>query len=330
MNKRDKNHWLLFPEFFIRLTGAEYLWLRQAGMNALMRFYIAGVSIFLIFGISLFGIWYAIDMLFDSLLIDVFLSIIFAFLFSIIYIFLLQTFTKQNLAQGKSKFNLSNILRLGFIIFISFLVSRTIEIYIWRQELGKEIKPYKAKMLDDYARKISALFQPDIQKIETGRNYYLIQSKRFLTESYNNEIDALSRQKEGLVAKEIALLNIARTQIENSPFFIHRIKMVNRIHIYSWLFCIAIIAFFLFPGYLIYSISCSNEYFRIKKTYETDKIHEEHGLFLRRFHSLFLVLYREPVEHYTVYEDPPFNTMRKFGPKFEPNSDFLKRYFSEE
>src|SRR4051812_7490047 len=114
MKEETMHGWMLLPKSFVRLLGGEYELMRRAGTSVLAKFYVTSVLIIGILALTWISIRYAIDLLFHSMFVEISLAVFFALLFACIYIFLINTFTKERRKARNRFINASNLVRLGF------------------------------------------------------------------------------------------------------------------------------------------------------------------------------------------------------------------------
>jgi len=93
--------------------------------------------------------------------------------------------------------------------------------------------------------------------------------------------------------------------------------------------CASIIFLFLIPGFLIYSISTNDTYYKLKHDWERRLISEEHSAFCKWYTEIFKENFNLDRTCYSVFEDPPFNEIRKAQPSFQSQSDFTKKFSGE-
>ena len=179
MNTRKSFTWLISPKSFIQLIGAEYDILKKSGSASLSKFYIAAITIIVILLISICSILYAMELLFHMIHVELILSIFVSLLFVFIYVFLLNTFSKNIFKPNHDKkqnvwlrrIKLSDMIRTGFVVFIAFLISKPVEVFIFQNELMEKVKVHRLDIVSKYNEKLSKLNGHDILKIESSITY---------------------------------------------------------------------------------------------------------------------------------------------------------------
>lgn len=312
------------PKGFIRLIGAEYDLMVQAGTNVLVKFYLSSVVIMMILLISLFAIHYAVDLLFHIEVVEIILSAFFSTLFVFIYIFLLNTFTKKESSTTNKYLKLSNFIRIGFVVFMAFMISKPIEIYLFNEVLEQEVLDYKQQVLSEHQKKLDAIFSGDLKRLFNKATYY--QEISTSGNPLQPELDAVSGKIKEINKKKQRIMDVAREKVENSSFFIFRIKQLSKKHPLSFLVCLLVIGLFILPGYIIYSISTDDTYYKLKTEYEEGLIRNTYSAFLVQYRKLSLQHFATETDYYTVFEDAPFNIKRKPDNNYQPETEFFKKY----
>ncbi|MES1250209.1 MAG: hypothetical protein ABUL46_05960 [Chitinophaga rupis] len=301
------------------MLGAEYELMRDAGV--LRRFYISSLLIVIIMGLTWISVEYAIDLLFHTIVIEMTLAIFFCLLFVCIYIFILNTFSKDN-RSNERVFNVSNIIRIGFIAFMGFLIAQPLVILLYASSLLPAVEEYKWNVQKLHVAKIDDLGKKEMEKLIAEKHYYMEQKDISATLMYNNQIDKIDNTIKRIQDNAASYKHSSQLAIDNNSFFLYRIQEVNRGYPMAWLFTFFIILLFLLPGYLVYSISSRNEYYQLKKAQEKKLVMEAYDFFTAHYRMLF----NEKVSVFSRYEDPPFNTVRNQPPARASMTDFLQKY----
>lgn len=323
MSTGNTSPWMVSPERFVRLLGAEYGMLREAGL--LKRFYCCSLLIIIIMGLTWMSIQYAIKLLFHTAFAEWSLAIFFSLLFLSMYIFLLNTFSKEN-GLKKTVLSASNIVRTGFVAFMGFLISQPLVIMLYLSTLSPAIEQYKQQLLHEHTVKIGQLSDAELVKLAAKRRYYLEQQEKFQMQIYEQELAKIDNIENTIRQKAASLTLAAAQTINKSSFFLFQVERINHRHPLSWFFTAFIILLFLLPGYLIYKISAQHEYYEMKKAREKKIVMDAYHFFTAQHRKIF----NEQVAIFCRYEDPPFNTIRKEVPKSAAMSDFLQKYLDND
>jgi len=336
MAARMRFTWLISPKSFIQLIGAEYDILKKSGSVSLLKFYIAAVAILVILLISACSILYAMELLFHMLHVELVLAIFVSLLFVFIYIFLLNTFSKNIFKpdEGKDektwyrKIKLSDIIRTGFVVFMAFLISKPVEVFIFQNKLTDKVKTHRVEILSEYNHQLEKLNNKDIRQLQTSIVFYKKQAINYPSPMLLQQIAKLSGKISDIKNKQAVEMQHASIRVEKSDFLLFRIKEVGKDPI-SWAICAGMIGLFLLPGFLIYSISATDAYYKLKREYEVSMVLEEHRAFEDLYTDIFKQTYQLDRIYYTKFLDPPFNNVPKPKPTFQSQNDFFKKYSSD-
>ena len=327
MKIQKQNLWMVSPKSFIKLLGAEYDLMQQAGTSVLGKFYFAAVCIVIIIFLSVGSIWYAIDLLFHDLSTEIMLSVFFALLFACIYIFLINTFSKDQSAEKSKLFSLSNIIRFSFIVFIAYLVAQPLTIAALGEKLEQQTNTYKQAVLKKHLGTINSFYATDLNKLQQRATYCQLQKATFGTQHFDAELVAIETAIHSMNDKENDMAAEARQKIEGSSFFLYRIQMGTH-HVQSWLLTAFIVLLFVLPGYLIYSIAANDAYYALKKGYEKNIIVQGYKAFELQYKYIFQNDFGVTIELFSRFEDPPFKHIRKIPVAPGTMDDFLKKYIT--
>lgn len=317
MSRQDQFSWMVNRKGFIKLVGGEYELMHKAGGTVLFKFYLSSVIILLIAVLSFVSIFYAIRLLFHVLLVEIMLSTFLSLLFVLLFIFIVNTFTKET--RQRKLFNLSNITRLGFVMFIGFIISKPIEALWYKDTIEADIQNHKTELVKDHSLKINQLFDRDLARLIAEKNKYTSMGLPAGIPQIDQQLSLIAQKKNDLAA-------VSALRIEQGAYFIYRIKIIAGKYPGAWLISLFIVAFFLLPVYLIYSISSDEEYFKTKKEQEKRMIERAYKAFTKKYPEIFLAVFNVKLEFYSKYEDPPFNTLIKKAQVCRSVNDFHERY----
>lgn len=308
---------------FVKLLGAEYDLVRHTAV--LKRFYLSALLIITVTVLTSISIYYAIVLLFHSILFEILLSLFFSLLFVCIYIFLLNTFSKEN-RKHRNALNASNAIRIGFIAFMGFLIAQPLAILLHAAPLAADVENYKSKLLKNHSQKITALTKRELTNLTTQYRYYADQKDKFGTSFYNDQLHKIDSTLKSIRHKTAALEFAAYQTINNNSFFLYRVKKLNYSYPLSWLLSLLIILLFILPGYLVYSISSQDQYYQLKKARERKLVSDAYNCFAASYEKLF----DRKITIFSRYKDPPFNSIRKQPPVAATMRDFVQNHLHGE
>lgn len=321
MDRRDEGR-LLSQRNFIGLIGIDYHILEQSQKGNFIKFYLTSALVILIFITSFGSIYYGFDLLFDMWHAELLLSLFFSFMFFNIYIFLIQTFSKEVFpsAVRLGFFNLSNLSRLGFVIMLGFILSQPIKVYLFRQQLDQEVMAYKQKLAINFSQSNQRLYQKEFQDLNSRRKQLQNQASVPIVKA---QLMSINHQLTQIRQNILDQNRVAANEIEQSNFFIQRIKFAYHIPL-AKLIELIIIALYCAPVLIIYSISKDHQYYQLKKKEESKLVIQHYLLFKSLYQQTFKRNYHIDVEIHENYLDPPFNTRKKPVPEYMDQEQFLE------
>jgi len=335
MKGKNEKVWFISPKSFVNLIGAEYDLLKRSGSGSLTKFYISAVVIMMILVISSLSIYYAMDLLFHVYEVEIALAIFVSVLFVFIYIFLINTFSKglfhTNSPAGRGisfkGIRMSDAIRTGFVIFMAFIISKPIGTYVLRKDLDAETAVYKSTLINNYIKKLDSLSFKEETDIKQKISFYQEQLVKYPSLAMSTSLSRLQLELQMIAALNNGHIALARNLVDHCDFLLFRIKRAGRYPI-TWLISFLLILIFLLPGYLIYSISANDSYFKMKKEKESELITEEYAAFLHWYSQVFSECYDLNISFYSPYEDPPFNTRLRPAKPYMDQGEFINKYLN--
>ncbi|MBO9657419.1 MAG: DUF4407 domain-containing protein [Chitinophagaceae bacterium] len=326
MSDKKQPGWLIRPGILTQLIGGDFPLLMKSSGSVLVKHYLAAVCLLVVTSISIISIFYGVDLLFHLWYLEVFLSVFIALLFGCIYIFLLNTFSKAVKPKGKGNWNGSNLIRFGFVLFMAFLISKPIEVWLYQPALQPPVEKYKHVLLKRYERKLDTLFTKDQESLQQAIAKLEQQQALFKLDGMAAQIAILQTELNELHAKKNSYVELAQKRINRSSYLLYQVQLISGTW-QSWVICLIMTALFLLPAYLIYSISGNDVYYKLKKEREQRMILHEYEEFVALYKKIFLDKWRISVNMYSVFIDPPFNTKKKGLPVAAEQTAFLNRFF---
>lgn len=307
----------------VSLIGIDYPILEKSEHDNFLKFLFAGALVLGILIMSFCSVFYAFDLMFNMWHAEILLSSFFSLMFFTIYIFLIQTFSKEVFPTAKrfKFFNLSNLSRIGFVFMIGFLLAQPIKIFCYRAALDDDMAQYKIVLYLQFCKSNRNLYAKDLAKLIAEKNKYESMAKSETLEAEVNNINA----KISTINSKIDLANLSANEaISGANFFVKRIAIASK-YPGTYLIVLLIIALFFSPILLIYSISGTSKYYKLKKANDKQLVISDYLLFKSKYKLLFQKKYG--LNHITFHEpflDPPFNTTRKPFPVYLNQEDFFK------
>jgi hypothetical protein len=326
MTETKQPGWLVRPGILTQLIGGDFPLLMKSSGSVLVKHYLAAVCLLVVMVISVVSIFYGVDLLFHVWYLEVFLSVFIALLFGCIYIFLLNTFSKVVKPKGKGNWNGSNVIRFGFVLFMAFLISKPIEVWLYQPALQPPVEKYKRVLLKRYERKLDTLFTKDQESLQQTIARLEQQQSLFKSDGVKAQIAILETELNELHIKKSSYVDLAQKRINRSSYLLYQVQLISGTW-QSWAICLLMTVLFLLPAYLIYSISGNDVYYKLKKEREQRMILHEYEAFVALYKEIFLKKWKIKVNRYSIFLDPPFNTTRKGLPVAAEQTAFLNQFF---
>jgi hypothetical protein len=243
-----------------------------------------------------------------------------------IYILLLYSLSKNLLPHISSKGArwISISLRIAFIAVFAMIVSKPLELLLFSPLLENDIVIHKQNEYKVGEAVVKSLYDKSFIELER-----LIQLGDYSAASI------LATKK----TERVETLLKLQKQIEASDYYLQQIRILNSKYLFTWLFTLIL---FLAPVYLKYLMEEENEFYQKKKKIETQIVLDEYASFRLRYKAFWKGFFQDlevrppnknermnvvlaeiiqkNYEFEVVFEDPPFNTIRKKDPR-----DFLEQ-----
>jgi hypothetical protein len=252
------------------------------------------------------------------------LAVFIASLLILMYVFLINTFTKESFNTRKA-LTFSNISRTGFVLFMAFVLSKPLEIWVNEEHYAAQVNTYKERLMSEFSTHLLDLYKKDEMRLAKRGAYLNYQSTLLGSTVVREELSSVNQQLEDIRRKkELSLIN-AQTRIDEAPFFLFQVKCATGC-MRAWMLCLCLVGLFILPGYLIYTIPPDDQYVVAKSQKEHKAIETAFRRFLDDYLRIFARQQLSIKEYSTVWQDPPFNTVRKDQLESGSQEDFLKRW----
>jgi hypothetical protein len=312
----------------LKLIGLEFEILSSSNTNVIILFLLTSISLIFVVLLTFISIEYAFEFIFNNFYVDLFLSIFISYLFGNIYVFLIHTISKDTVSKNiKKRFlSVSNISRIGFIVFIAFIISKPIEVYLLQKQIDPIVESYKLNIINKSNKVFQNLYEEKFEDIDNEIYSEKVENEARMIEQSPKLISLIKKKNQYEEELQNLIIN-NQNEILNSNFFITKIKILSSSFILSWVICIIIIIVFLMPVYFLYKINSNHDYYINKSNYERNLIDDEYINFKKEYSKIFLKKYGIQVSYYETYLDHPYKTLKK-SQTSKDQSDFINKYFS--
>lgn len=297
------------------LVGVDFAQIKS-GNNILLAF--AGLILFVL-SLAAFGFYYAIYNTTESLILGIIVAAFFTLLILNIYrlVFSISEgeLTKYDKFWDVSKF----VLKRGFILIaLSLFISKSLEVYIFKDQLKFHVNNYKNVLKRDFNRTLEIGLLKDRQSIDEEYERRIYDDKlfdKFLAENVKKY--ALERDRKLIeIQEKVDLENTAiKQKIDASNFFITKIKLLFTYIPESWLLTLMIISIFLSPFYVFLLTPLFTEYDTACASASRQIIIDEYNSFKEMYPIFMMKSMGHELNFEEKWEDPPFNTI-KIGPPY--------------
>lgn len=297
------------------LVGVDFAQIKS-GNNILLAF--AGLILFVL-SLAAFGFYYAIYNTTESLILGIIVAIFFTLLILNVYrlVFSISEgeLTKYDKFWDVSKF----VLKRGFILIaLSLFISKSLEVYIFKDQLKFHVNNYKNGLKRDFNRTLEIGLLKDRQSIDEEYERRIYDDKLFDKFSAENAKKyALERDRKLIeIQEKVDLENTAiKQKIDASNFFITKIKLLFTYIPESWLLTLMIISIFLSPFYVFLLTPLFTEYDTACASASRQIIIDEYNSFKEMYLIFMMKSMGHELNFEEKWEDPPFNTI-KIGPPY--------------
>ena len=292
------------------LVGVDFAQIKS-GNNILLAF--AGLILFVL-SLAAFGFYYAIYNTTESLILGIIVAAFFTLLILNIYrlVFSISEgeLTKYDKFWDVSKF----VLKRGFILIaLSLFISKSLEVYIFKDQLKFHVNNYKNGLKRDFNRTLEIGLLKDRQSIDEEYERRIYDDKifdKFLAENVKKY--ALERDRKLIeIQKKVDLENsVIQQKINASNFFITKIKLLFTHIPESWLLTLIIISIFLSPFYVFLLTPLFTEYDTACASASRQIIIDEYNSFKEMYPIFMMKSMGHELNFEEKWEDPPFNTIK--------------------
>ncbi|MXV50338.1 DUF4407 domain-containing protein [Pedobacter sp. HMF7647] len=312
----------------LSLIGVDYELFERSGRSNAVQFAMTGIFVILILIISFLSVFYAFDLMFDKWHAELLLSLFFSVMFFNLYVFLIQTFSKESFPGfgGIKILNTSNLSRLGFVLLLGFLIAQPVRIFLLRSKLDVDIADFKAKLYQSFAEKNARLYSTEINNLHAKKQRFIMLGG----ETAEEEIIQVDKELTDINQTVEQANALAAATIDDSSFFIKRIELSNR-YPQTTIITTLVLIIFLMPVALIYFVPTTSHYYKQKKENERSLILTNYGDFKIRYKRLFQEKYGlKDIQFYEHFDDPPFNSLKKSNGAYLNQDEFFERLTGHE
>lgn len=312
---------------FWRISGEDKQILDDTKIGIRNRFLLSGVIVLILFIISALSFHYSFNKLFHIPIFSWVVGIVFTLVVINIYRLNIITLAPKRLKYSLGYF-VSLAIRTSFIILISLTVVKPLELMIFEKKINNEISTIKENEIAKFVNETANYYNEEICLVDQELNDLkeklasngVIDSHDKLN-YLSNKLAFLKKDKDFQIHETTRILN-------DSPYFIKSIIMINKNHRLLWLLSVLLVLLFLTPFLLKFTASPSSYYNRKRLILQERIIEEEYGSYKKYYPIAFANSINKSLELIENYEDPPYNTIKKKDTrKIGTEADFINHLY---
>ncbi len=321
---------MAYRRFFCSFSGEDYSIIRKSTPTLVNLFVAIGVFVLFIAVLCFVSLSLFFLNLFEVDIIAAVLALFFAWMIANIYLLILYTLAKSSFVKdpGFGSILFTYLIKYGFIIFISVLIAKPLEAFVFSEELNTDIAAYKTEQLEKYSALTRDYFDQESAQI---RVLLQEQKEKQLADISNPSL--ISKYEEILVQNEKKkkdLISKMDILISKSSFYTQKINILCTKYPKSWIGTMLIMGIFLLPAILKNLISSKNKFYYLKKDIETRIVVDEYVIFKRTYNQILQTAFGPDYSWVELYEDPPFNYTRKTENRTVlSEEDFIKSLYHD-
>lgn len=266
-----------------------------------------------VFVLTFVGFFYALTNSTESFILSLFISVFFTLIVFNIYRLVFSS-SEGELNKYDTYKNVSFfILKRGLIlILLSIAVAKSLGVLVFEKNIKYYLNNHKLSLIEDFNRTLELNRLKERQSIENEFQNKIRDDILFNRVSETRTSIFLDEKEKKLIAieEDIILKNkIFKVKIDNTNFFITKVRLLSTEIPSSWFFTILIVSIFLLPIYMIlvtpifkdYDLNCENISKKI--------ILDEYEIFKKNYVALITSVNND-FEYHEKFTDPPFNTIK--------------------
>jgi hypothetical protein len=313
--------------FFWKVCGEDPQILSVTKKQLKIRFLCSGILVFVLFWLSVISYHHTFNKLFKIPIMSWVIGLVFTMMIINIYRLNIISLTAKKLKYSFGYFVALSI-RISFIILISLTVIKPLEAILLGNILSDEVKTHKAIEIEKSLNKTKIYYDNEIANINKELKDLQIKiSEKRIVDSITNKNFLLNKL---VFLKNDKTLQINETKrlLNESPYFIRSLILINEKHAQIWLLTLLLVLIFLAPFILKFSTSPAGSYNRKRLILQDKIIEEEYQSFKKFYPKVFYTSIGEKFEVEENYEDPPFKTIKiKDERVIGLETDFIKHLY---
>lgn len=293
-----------------KFSGEDRQILKDCSTGIQLRFALSGFIIFLLFISGVISYHHTFFQIFNIPNLSWVLGVLFSLMIFNIYKLNLITISTNPIKKGLG-YLISLGCRICFMLLLGLTIIKPLETLILKRTLDLEIAYLKVKEINKAISKTAAHFDDALATHDQDMKILNEQLTNGRIQIDKGKLDQIEINKQKLLNDKKALIQETERRIDESPYYIRSILLLNTKFSWVWYISIGFLFLFLFPLFLKYFISRSSSYAQNKDLLNKAIISEEYENLKYQYPLLFEKSIGEQIVLEERYEDPPFNLIPK-------------------
>ncbi len=296
-------------ESFCYKIGIDYSMV--AGHKKLLKAFV--FCLIFVFVLTFVGFFYALTNSTESFILSLFISVFFTLIVFNIYRLVFSSsegeLNKYDTYKDVSFF----ILKRGLIlILLSIAVAKSLGVLVFEKNIKYYLNNHKLSLIEDFNRTLELNRLKERQSIENEFQNKIRDDILFnrVSETRTSIFHDEKEKKLVAIEEDIVLKNkIFKVKIDNTNFFITKVRLLSTEIPSSWFFTILIVSIFLLPIYMILVTPIFKDYDLNCEKISKKIILDEYEIFKKNYVALITSVNND-FEYHEKFTDPPFNTIK--------------------
>lgn len=321
MASRGKYHLLW------KFSGEDRQILKDCSTGIQLRFALSGFIVFLLFISGVISYHHTFLQIFNLPNLSWVLGVFFSLMIFNIYKLNLITISTNPIKKGLGYF-ISLCCRICFMFLLGLTIIKPLETLILKRTLDLEIAYLKVKEINKAISKTAAHFDDALATHDQDMKILNEQLTNGRIQIDKGKLDQIEINKQKLLNDKKALIQETERRIDESPYYIRSLLLLNTKFSWVWYISIGFLFLFLLPLFLKYFISRSSSYAKKRTLLDNEIILEEYEKLRLQYTLVFEKIVSEQIVLEERFEDPPFNLIPKIVIRSTgEEEDFLKHLY---
>lgn len=296
--------------FLWKVVGEDHQLLITCDKRTRNIFAISGLLFVVFFTIGVLAYRFVFNGIFKIPTVSWLLALIWAAIIFNIYKLNLSTFSADK-PHYNGGYIMSLFVRVIFMALIGITLIKPLEAFIFNDLMNHELARVSSEKMVRSRDESDSYFTTEIGIVEQQLSLLEQQVMAGRISIHREAFEALATKKEHLAIEQSAMREETNLLFQPSELFFLGLLELNGNHPWLWLLSLFLLALFLSPLLLKFSISPQSSYTKDKLSVQRQMIREEYNRFKMFYPELFDSVGHDEIIWEENYEDAPFNKLRK-------------------